>query len=71
MITEEKRNIRLYKLFKNEETVNNILGAYKDLRGKENAKYRLLLKALVYAICDSSHFFGHNLKKGKYYINHD
>ena len=55
MMTEEKRNTRLYKLFKNEEAVNNILGVYKDLRGKENAKYRLLLKALVYSTinCES------------------
>lgn len=49
MITEEKRNIRLYKLFKNEKTVNNILEVYKGLRGKENTEYRLLLKALVYS----------------------
>jgi len=43
-----KRNIRLYKLIKDEKTVDNLLCIYKTLRGKENAEKRLFLKTLVY-----------------------
>ena len=38
----------------------NLYQACNDQVGGDNKE---LLKALVYAICDSSHFFGHNLKK--------
>ena len=38
----------------------NLYQACDDQVGGDN---RELLKALVYSICDSSHYFGHNLKK--------
>ena len=38
----------------------NLYQACNDQVGGDN---RELLKALVYAICDCSHYFGHNLKK--------
>ena len=38
----------------------NLYQACNDQVGGDNKE---LLKALVYAICDPSHFFGHNLKK--------
>lgn len=46
--------------FKNNPKKKNLYQACDDQVGGDN---RELLKALVYAICDSSHYFGHNLKK--------
>ncbi len=42
------KNIRLYELIHNEDTVNNLLNIYKTLRGKENLSKRIFLKTLVY-----------------------
>jgi hypothetical protein len=46
--------------FKNNPKKKNLYQACDDQVGGDN---RELLKALVYSICDSSHYFGHNLKK--------
>ena len=46
--------------FKNNPKKKNLYQACDDQVGGDN---RELLKALVYAICDASHYFGHNLKK--------
>ena len=45
---ENKRNLRLYKLIGDERITDNLLNIYKELRGKENLKYRHLLRGLVY-----------------------
>ena len=46
--------------YKNNPKKKNLYQACDEQVGSDN---RELLKALVYAICDCSHFFGHNLKK--------
>ena len=46
--------------YKNNPKKINLYQACDEQVGSDN---RELLKALVYAICDSSHYFGHNLKK--------
>jgi len=46
--------------FKNNPKKKNLYQACDDQVGGDN---RELLKALVYSICDSSHYFAHNLKK--------
>ena len=46
--------------FKNNPKKKNLYQACDEQVGGDN---RELLKALVYAICDASHYFGHNLKK--------
>ena len=46
--------------FKKNPKKKNLYQACDDQVGGDN---RELLKALVYSICDSSHYFGHNLKK--------
>ena len=46
--------------FKNNPKKKNLYQACDDQVGGDN---RELLKALVYAICDASHYFAHNLKK--------
>ena len=46
--------------FKNNPKKKNLYQACDEQVGGDN---RELLKALVYSICDSSHYFGHNLKK--------
>ena len=46
--------------YKNNPKKKNLYQACDEQVGGDN---RELLKALVYSICDSSHYFGHNLKK--------
>ena len=46
--------------YKNNPKKKNLYQACDEQVGSDN---RELLKALVYAICDCSHFFTHNLKK--------
>ena len=46
--------------FKNNPKKKNLYQACDDQVGGDN---RELLKALVYSICDCSHYFAHNLKK--------
>ncbi len=46
--------------FKNNPKKKNLYESCDNLVGGDNKE---LLKALVYSICDSSHYMGHNLKK--------
>jgi hypothetical protein len=45
---DDNKKVRLYKIINNEETANNLINMYKQLKGKENLEKRIFLKTLVW-----------------------
>ena len=45
---DDNKKVKLYKIIHNEETANNLIRIYKELKGKENLEKRIFLKTLVW-----------------------